>query len=80
MDDKDKTFTVYNSKAGWKYKFTQGLKANGENQAKEVKAESDDMVETVRLGLDALVEWDKQCTDRGIKHVDMYVDGRNPNV
>ena len=79
-ENKDKTFTIYNSKSGWRAKVTQGLKANGENQLKEARIEADEIDGLVTQGLDLLVDWDKQCTDRHIKHVNMYEDGFRPDV
>lgn len=74
----DKSFVIYNSKSGWKAKVSQGLKANGENQLKEVRVEADDLVGLVEQGINLIVDWDKMCTERGIAHVSPYVKGREP--
>ncbi len=76
----DKTFTIYNSKSGWRAKVTQGLKANGENQLKEVRIEADEPDGLILLGINLIIDWDKMCTEKGISHVSPYVKGREPHA
>ncbi len=80
MGGGDKSFVIYNSKSGWRTKITQGLKANGENQLKEVRIEADDIEGTVEQGINEIINWDRICTEKGIKHVSPWVAGREPNA
>jgi|FLOH01.1.fsa_nt_gi hypothetical protein len=77
-DKKDSSFVIYNSKSGWKAKVAQGLKANGENQLKEVRVEADTLEGLVEQGINLIVDWDRMCTEKGIAHVSPYIKGREP--
>lgn len=76
--DNDKSFMIYNSKSDWRAKVTQGLKANGENQLKEVKIQSDTIDGLLEQGLQIIVDWDRMCTEKGVAHVSPYVKGKEP--
>lgn len=76
----EKSFVIYNSKSGWRAKITQGLKANGENQLKEVRIEADEPEGLILVGINLIIDWDKMCTEKGINHVSPYVGGKPPNV
>lgn len=76
----DKSFVIYNSKSGWKAKVAQGLKANGQNQLKEVRVEADTLEGLVEQGINLIIDWDRMCTEKGINHVSPYVNGTPPNV
>ena len=65
--EKDKSFVIYNSKTGWRTKVTQGLKATGENQLKEVRIEADEIDGVIEQGLDQIETWAKMCKERHIK-------------
>jgi len=77
-EENDKVFTIYNSKIGWRARVAQGLKANGENQLKEVRVEADEIDGLIEQGIDIIINWDKICTTKGIKHVSPWVNGKEP--
>ena len=78
-EQKDRTFTQYNSKAGWKNKIVQGLKANGETQLKEIGTQGDEMDALLELNVQTIINWDKILTEKGIKHVNPWINGKPPN-
>jgi len=75
---KEITFAGHNYKADYKFKITQGQKANGEVQLKEARVMSDEIDGLIDISFDVLTDWYKAGKEKHIKVVSPYEDGYDP--
>lgn len=76
----EKTFVAHNYKADFENSVTQGQKANGEIQIKEVKTKSDVLEGLLERNLNLIIDWYTLCKKKHIKAVSPYEKGHEPNV
>ena len=75
---KETTFMGHNYKADYKFKITQGQKANGEVQLKEARVMSDEIEGLIEVSFSVLVDWYKAGKEKHIKVVSPYEDDHEP--
>jgi len=78
MAGPESTFVGHNYNADYKFKITQGQKANGEVQLKEVRVMSDVLEGLIEVSFDVLGTWYKTGKEKHIKVVSPYEDGYEP--
>ncbi len=72
MPPEEKTFTGQNYKADYKFKVTQGQKANGELQLKELKVQSDEIEGLLETSFTILEDWYKIGSGKKLRVVSPY--------
>lgn len=78
MSAKETTFAGHNYKADYKFKITQGQKANGEVQLKESRVMSDEIDGLIEVSFNVLTDWYHAGKEKHIKVVSPYEDGYEP--
>ena len=78
MSGKESTFVGHNYKADYKFKITQGQKANGEIQLKEVRVMGDELEGLIEVSFDVLIGCYKTGKEKHLKMVSPYEDGHEP--
>jgi len=79
-EEKVSSFGGHNYKADFRFKLTSGMKANGENQLKELTVRSDESEGLMEQLLDIQENWYKAGKKRHLKMVSPYEDGHEPTI
>ncbi len=76
----ENTFSGHNYKADYKFKVTQGQKADGAIQLKEARVMSDEVEGLLDTSFEILENWWKIGKRKNLKIVSPYEKGHEPNV
>lgn len=80
MSGNENTFSGHNYKADYKFKVTQGQKADGSIQLKEARVMSDEVDGLLDTGFEILENWYRIGKGKHMKIVSPYEKGYEPNL